>query len=108
MLPDAPSSAPRAAGPKSRRGRVMWRQAWPALSASFLLLLGLGAFEAMLPVLGRDALLLGPTALGALLAWCMLVMLIVEAGARDEGRKPMNGRGSGATHAGHDTGGRRH
>jgi len=60
--------------------RVVWRQAWPALSASFLLLLGLGAFEATLPVLGQGVLSLDPPALGALLALCMAVMLAVQAG----------------------------
>lgn len=66
------------ASPPARR--VVWRQAWPALFASFLLLLGLGAFEAMLPVLGPGALSLDPPALGALLALCMVVMLAVQAG----------------------------
>lgn len=60
--------------------RVVWRQAWPVLSASFLLLLGLGAFEAMLPLLGQSALSLDPAALGVLLALCMLVMLAVQIG----------------------------
>jgi len=62
------------------RPRVVWRQAWPALFASFLLLLGLGAFEAMLPVLGQTVLSLDPSALGALLALCMVAMLAVQAG----------------------------
>lgn len=62
------------------RPRVVWRQAWPTLSASFLLLLGLGAFETMLPLLGQTALSLDPPALGALLALCMVVMLAVQAG----------------------------
>lgn len=58
---------------------VHWRQAWSALFASFLVLLGLGAFEAMLPVLAPGTLSLAPPALGALLALCMVVMLAVQA-----------------------------
>lgn len=68
------------ASPAPRAPRIVWRQAWPALSASFLLLLGLGAFEAMLPVFGQSALSLDPPALGLLLALCMLVMLAVQSG----------------------------
>ncbi|MFZ5557460.1 MAG: MFS transporter [Pseudomonadota bacterium] len=74
------ATAARSPGPPQRRPRVIWRQAWPALSASFLLLLGLGAFEAMLPVLAPGALSIAPPALGALLALCMAVMLAVQAG----------------------------
>lgn len=59
---------------------VVWRQASPALFASFLVLLGLGAFEAMLSALAPGALSLTPPALGALFALCMVVMLAVQAG----------------------------
>lgn len=58
---------------------VHWHRAGPALSASFLLLLGLGAFEALLPVFGQRTLSLDPLALGALLSLCMVTMLAVEA-----------------------------
>lgn len=59
---------------------IVWRQAWPALFASFLVLLGFGAFEATLPLLGANSLSLDPPAVGALLALCMVVMVAVQAG----------------------------
>jgi len=68
------------ADPKLRAPRIVWRQASPVLFASFLVLFGLGAFEAMLPVLAPTALSLDPPALGALLALCMVVMLAVQSG----------------------------
>ena len=76
----ARANAMRPAGALQPAARIVWRQAWPALSASFLVLLGLGAFEAMLPVLGQTTLSLDPPALGLLLALCMLVMLAVQSG----------------------------
>jgi len=60
--------------------RVVWHQARPALYASFLLTLSLGAFEATLPLLGQTALSLDAPAIALLLAVCMLVMLAVQAG----------------------------
>ncbi|MEF8731546.1 MAG: MFS transporter [Candidatus Accumulibacter meliphilus] len=69
-----------AADPARRAHRIVWRQASPALFASFLVLFGLGAFEAVLPVLNPTALSLNPPALGALLALCMVVMLAVQTG----------------------------
>ena len=66
--------------PPSASARIVWHQARPALYASFLLTLGLGAFEATLPLLGQTALLLDAPAIALLLAVCMLVMLAVQTG----------------------------
>jgi len=77
---DGRATATRRAGTAARAPRIFWRQAFPALAAIFLLLLGLGAFEAVLPVLGRRGLALDPVALGLLLALCMAVMLAVQGG----------------------------
>lgn len=63
-----------------RAPRIDWRQASSALFASFLVLLGLGAFEAVLPVLAPEVLSLDPPMLGALLGLCMVVMVAVQAG----------------------------
>lgn len=71
------SAVGKAASPRGA-SRVDWHQASPALFASFLVLLGLGAFEAVLPVLAPGVLSLDPPALGALLVLCMAVMLAVE------------------------------
>lgn len=79
-LSEARAATARGAGLLMSGPRVVWRQAWPAVAASFLLLLGLGAFEAVLPLLGERVLGLDPAALGALLALCMVVMLAVQAG----------------------------
>ena len=69
---------PRPVRIETARTPIVWRQASPVLFASFLVLFGLGAFEAMLPVLAPTALSLDPPALGALLALCMVVMLAVK------------------------------
>ena len=60
--------------------RAVWQNARPALAASFLLTLALGAFEAILPVFGRSHLSIGPEAIGALLSVCMIAMLGVQGG----------------------------
>lgn len=65
---------------EQRAPRIVWRQARPALFASFLVLFGLGAFESILPILAPTVLSLDPPALGALLALCMVVMLAVQTG----------------------------
>lgn len=64
------------ADPQRPAPRIDWRRARWALFASFLVLLGLGAFEAVLP----EALSLDPPTLGALLGLCMVVMVAVQAG----------------------------
>jgi len=64
----------------SRASLIVWRQAWPALGASFLLLFGLGAFEAVLPVLGQTLLSLDAVVISGLLGLCMAVMLAVQGG----------------------------
>lgn len=60
--------------------RAVWRSAWPALAASFLFTMALGAFEAILPVFGPQVLSAGPEAVGALLALCMIAMLGIQGG----------------------------
>jgi MFS transporter, DHA1 family, multidrug resistance protein len=60
--------------------RTVWRSAWPALAASFLLTLALGAFEAVLPVFLPRVLSAGPQAVGTMLALCMVAMLAVQGG----------------------------
>lgn len=48
------------------------------LAANFVALFGLGAFEAVLPVLGQRALQLSPTALALMFAQCGALMLVVQ------------------------------
>lgn len=59
---------------------IVWHRAWPALTASFLLLFGLGAFEAALPIIGQNMLSLDAAAISGLLALCMAVMLTIQSG----------------------------
>ncbi|MBK6980226.1 MAG: MFS transporter [Betaproteobacteria bacterium] len=57
---------------------VAWREATPFLLSGFAVLLGLGAFEAVLPLAGKSQMRIDTAALGMLLAGCMLVMLAVQ------------------------------
>ncbi|MBX3646341.1 MAG: MFS transporter [Rhodocyclaceae bacterium] len=63
---------------KGKQGHVIWRTAMPFLSASFFALLGLGAFEAVLPLAGNAQFQINTEVLSLLFAGCMFVMLAVE------------------------------
>lgn len=72
-----PATLDLAAGQKQES--IAWHAATPVLFANFAVLLGLGTFEAVLPLLGKTQLPFDTAVLGFLLAECMLVMLVVQA-----------------------------
>lgn len=63
---------------RQKQEPIGWYAATPVLFANFAVLLGLGAFEAVLPLLGKTQLPFDTAVLGFLLAECMLVMLAVQ------------------------------